>query len=325
MFKITGIPVARKTILSAAALSLTVAGSAVAQGKMTIGFGGGLGPTDVPSILALKELEASGWETTHIEFDSPDIQTQALINGDIDIAAMGPATVMSANSAGADLRMVTRNNSLDLLVVSKSSIASCEELAGKTVAYHSPGATSTFHLLRYMETNCPDVEPNYIVVSGSANRSAALLNGQIDGTIVRLEDWIAATSDGSGEDTRVLSVIGDDQSNLLAQMIVVSADQLQSKHSEFKVFIDALHEEFSKVYDDPAGYAAKAVQYLPGADVDNVAGVYSALIDAQLFPLQPGIGRSQVEDTLAFYEMAGRIDPGALAPEDVADFSFSSK
>lgn len=312
------------TLLAGAAISLLAAGGAMAQqaGEITLGFPGGVGPADIPAILALEELKASGWTTSYIEFDSPDIQTQALLNGDIEVASMGPATVFAANLAGADLRIISNNNSIDFIVLAKSDIEACADLDGQIVAYHSTGSTTTAHLYRYIADNCPEISPNYMVLSGSANRAAALLNGQIAGTIVRMEDWIAATG-GQDDRAKVLALLADTQSTLLTQTIVVSAKNLDADRAEIQSFVDALHEQFAKVYADPAAYAEAALPYLDGASLETVSAVYGALIDAELFPKDKALSPAQVADTIAFYEEAGRAEAGALTPETVADFSFT--
>lgn len=255
------------------AIGATLAtGPALAEGKITLGFPGGVRPTDVPAILALESLASKGWTTDYIEFDSPDIQTQALLNGDIQVASMGPATVIAADLAGADLKMVARNNFIDLQVVSGGDIADCAGLDGKIVAYHSDGSTSTAHLRRYLADNCPDAKPQFMVLSGSANRAAALLNGQIAGTIVRLEDWIAATT-GVETDAKVLARLSDDQATLLTQTIVISEGAMGEEDAAVKTFLDALSAQMNEAISDPAAFSAKALPYLGGANEEGLTMV----------------------------------------------------
>lgn len=298
-------------------------GSARAE-QIALGFAGGTGPTDMPAILALEALKAQGWDTEVIEFDSPDILTQALLNGQVQIAAMGPATAIAADLAGADLKMIAKNNRNDFLILSSAEIADCAGLDGRIVAIHSTGSTTTAHLTRYMQDVCPEAKPNIIVLSGSANRVAALLNGQIDGTIVRLEDWMAITG-GEDERARILAKLVDEQPTLLTQAIVVSAARIDAARPALEAFVAALDAEFTAIYADPAAYAAKAAPQSKEIDPAQLASVYAALAEAKMFPLNEALSREQVQDTIAFYEAAGKAEPGKLSPEDVADFSFSEK
>lgn len=311
-----------KFLFGAAALSLTsFAGTASADQSITLGFPGGVGPTDVPAILALESLAADGWETDYIEFDSPDIQTQALLNGDIQLASMGPSTVIVADLAGADLKMVARNNLNDLLVVTQGDVATCDDLDGELVAYHSDGSTSTAHLRRYLSDTCPDASPQFMVLSGSSNRAAALLNDQIAGTIVRLEDWTAATN-GVETDAKILAYLSEDQAHLLTQTIVVSAGSLEGQEEAVRSFTAALSEQLSAAVADPEAFAAAALPYLGGADQEEVALVYGRLVERGVFTEDVALKPEDVADTITFYEEAGRIDAGKVTPEMIVDNSI---
>jgi ABC-type nitrate/sulfonate/bicarbonate transport system substrate-binding protein len=290
--------------------------------EITLGLPGGMGPTDMPAVFALDALKEQGWDAKYIEFDSPDILTQALLNGDVQVALMGPSTVFAADMAGADLKMIAKNNKIDLLVATTAKINACADLDGKVVAYHSTGSTSTAHLMRYLSDTCPDAKPNFMVLSGSGNRAAALLDGQIDGTIVRLEDWLAVTG---GEDPRVkvLAMLADNQSSLLTQAVVVTGRGLEDEGEAITAYIHALNGQFAAVYADPAAFAKKAAPLLDGATEETMIKVYKALADSGLFPKGEAFEPGMVADTITFYEQSGRVEAGKLTPDAVADYSLA--
>lgn len=307
---------------AAAALACSVAAAPAAFAQdMVLGFAGGAGPTGIPAILALELLKEQGLSTEVIEFDSPDILTQALLNGQVQIAVMGPATLFAADVAGADLQMLAKNNQNDYLIISSPDVESCADLDGRTVAYHSKGATTTAHLLAWLKDTCPEAEPNFMVLSGSANRVAALLNGQIDGTLVRLEDWMAITR---GEDNRAreLAMLVESQSDLITGAVVASAGQLEGSRPLIEDFLDELGNQFEAIYADPTAYSALAVAYLPEMELADVEAVYSNFAATEMFPLSEALSRESIEATLQFYVDAGRIEPGALTVDQVANFTF---
>lgn len=287
--------------------------------KITLGFPGGIGPTDIPAILALEDLKEDGWETSYIEFDSPDVQTQALIGGDINIASMGPATVMTANTAGADMRMIAINNKNDLMVVAAGDIQECSDLQGKPVAFHSEGSTSTAHLRAWLKESCEGTEPEWLVISGSANRTNALIEGQISGTIVRTEDWIGGTT-GVDTDAHVLAHLAESQPTLLTQTIVVDAKNLESDAN--KAFLNAMQEQFNQANEDPAAFAEKAAGKLDAMDQAVLEEIYSSLTEQGVFPESNAIVESDVQDTISFYEESGTIDSGEVTPDKVAAFDI---
>lgn len=306
-----------------AAVALIGGGAALAQ-SVVLGFPGGIGPVDIPAIQALKSLEADGWKTQVIEFDSPDILTQALLNGQVQIAPMGPSTAIAANLAGADLRIVGKTNLIDHVIIAAPDVEECADLDGRTVAYHSTGSTTTTHLRHYLATNCPEANPNFIVLSGSANRVLALLNGQIDGTLVRVEDWMAITG-GQDDRARVLARLIDDQRDILTGTVVVSASHMAANEPAIRAFISELERQFEEIYADPAGYALAHAQHLPEMEPEALAAVYVALAESQMFPLNDPLNRDEIAATIAFYENAGNVSPGALTVDDLADFRFSGQ
>lgn len=291
------------------------------KGKVVVGYPGGLGPGDAPSALALETLEADGWEVDFIEFDSPDVQTQALLRGDVNFAAMGPSTVMSANLAGADIKMLSNDVRNDLQIVVAPEIEECADLDGKPVAYHSEGSTSTAHLKRWLLDECPEAAPEFLVISGSANRATALIEGQIAGTVVRLEDWIPAIKGNEGK-AKVLTSLSEDQSELLAHTITATTKTIEDDAALVEAYLDALQEEFTSLHEDPAAYAERASELL-GMETEDLAEVYTQLVELGIFPENVGIDMDEVEATIAFYQESGSIPEGELEPSDVADDRYN--
>lgn len=288
--------------------------------SITLGFPGSVGPTDAPLLAALNSLGDEGWDVDYIEFDSPDVLTQALMGGDIDVASMGPATVMAADEKGAELTMVGNNNMLDYQLVANASIASCEELDGQTVAYHSEGSTSTAHLRRYLADNCPDAKPEFVVISGSSNRVTALLEGQIDGTIVRLEDWMSVDVDPSV--AHVIDDLSETQSELLTQTIVIDGARVDKSGPAVAALLGALDEQFAAVNADPVAFAKIAAEVL-GEDITEVQPVLEALVANGTFPESYKLSKASIDATLAFYQAAGTVTD-ALTADQVANLDIVS-
>lgn len=303
------------------AVALGAGTSAIAQ-NVVLAFAGGAGPTGVPAILALESLQEQGMTTEVIEFDSPDILTQALLNGQVQIAVMGPATLFAADLAGADLQMLAKNNQNDYLIISSPDVEQCSDLHGRTVAYHSTGSSTTSHLMAWLKETCPEAAPNFIVLSGSANRVAALLNGQINGTLVRLEDWMAITR-GADDRARVLAMLVESQRELLTGAVVASASRVDADRALLEAFLAELRLQFQAIYADPIAYSARAAEHLPEMDIDSIEAVYSYFAETEMFPIGEELTVESVEATLRFYEEAERIPVGGLAVDQVANFTFA--
>lgn len=292
-----------------------------ANQAITLGFPGSIGPTDTPLIAALESLGEEGWAVDYIEFDSPDVQTQALLGGDVTIASMGPATVLAADEGGAELTMVGNNNILDYLIIAAGDVTTCSDLDGRTVAYHSEGSTSTAHLRRYLADNCPDAEPEFVVISGSSNRVTALQEGQIDGTIVRIEDWISAGVDPSV--AHVIDSLSQTQSDLLTQTIVIDGASREESGPAAAALLAAFDEQLAMVREDPAAFAEVAAGILD-SEVADVQPVLEALVEDGTFPTSSALEPASVDATLAFYKESGTVSE-SLTAEQVADFDVASQ
>lgn len=309
----------------AAAILITAAfGSMVdADAKLMLGFPGDIGPTDVPAVMALQAMEYDVRSTTCIEFGSPDVQSQALLSGDINLASMGPATVMSANIVGADLRMITSNNKNDLLVVAAAEITQCSQLEGKPVAYHSDGSTSTAHLMSWISDKC-GASPEWLVISGSSNRTTALINGRIDGTIVRTEDWVHCLR-GVDSDAHVLAELSESQSELLPQTIVINIQFLDDNVEYHQQFLEALDEQFALVNADPEAYAEMAYEYLPNMDPDALAEIYTSLSQQGAFPETGLLGPDRGAECVGYqaHDVQGNEDNAATLNALVSSVRFT--
>jgi ABC-type nitrate/sulfonate/bicarbonate transport system substrate-binding protein len=225
---------------------------------------------------------------------------------------------MAADEGGAELTMVGNNNILDYLIVGASDVSSCADFDGRTVAYHSEGSTSTAHLRRYLADQCPEAEPEFVVISGSSNRVTALLAGQIDGTIVRVEDWMAVDAGGAAD---IIDNLVETQADLLTQTIVVDRAAGDGATEAAAALLAALDEQFAAVNDDPAAFAATAADIL-GSDVDEVQPLLEALVENGTFPETSELDPASVEATIGFYRDAEVIGD-ELSAETVADYDVA--
>jgi len=309
-----------ETATTAPAESDTTATAPVGA-SLTVGFPGPIGFTDVPVLMTGSRLvQEAGWSFEFIEFDSPDLLTQALVTGDVDIASMGPATVMAATVQGADLKIISNNNNNDWLVVSGPQYDNCGELDGELVAYHSEGGTSTAMLLQYMGENCPEAAPDYLVMSGSLNRATALLNGDLDGTVVRLEDWVTATS-ANPDGGKILANLAEGLPNLLTQTLVVSGEWLASNRDVAVAYITALLATFEEVNQDIAELSAEAKERFPDVDPEALDEFIDATKEQGLFPADGGLSEEKVAGTIKFYEDIEKVEKGAVTVDDILDMS----
>jgi ABC-type nitrate/sulfonate/bicarbonate transport system substrate-binding protein len=111
---------------------------------------------------------------------------QSMIAGEIDFAGAVGTSAMNGAMAGGDVVIVdSLVNTLPYYIIGKPNIKSPEDLKGRTAASHIPGTSADFAVrlaLRKFGIEYKDIQA--VMVGGATARVAAVINGQVDFTMV---------------------------------------------------------------------------------------------------------------------------------------------
>jgi NitT/TauT family transport system substrate-binding protein len=111
---------------------------------------------------------------------------QSMIAGEIDFAGAVGTSAMNGAMAGGDVVIVdSLVNTLPYYIIGKPEIKSPEGLKGRTAASHIPGTSADFAVrlaLRKFGIEYKDIRA--VMVGGATARVAAVINGQVDFTMV---------------------------------------------------------------------------------------------------------------------------------------------
>jgi ABC-type nitrate/sulfonate/bicarbonate transport system substrate-binding protein len=111
---------------------------------------------------------------------------QSMIAGEIEFAGAVGTSAMNGAMAGGDVVIVDSIvNTLPYYIIGKPNIKSAEDLKGRAAATHIPGTSADFALrlaLRKFGIEYPDIKA--VMVGGATARVAAVINGQLDFTMV---------------------------------------------------------------------------------------------------------------------------------------------
>jgi NitT/TauT family transport system substrate-binding protein len=242
---------------------------------------------------------------------------QAVISGSVDTGiAAGTGAVMGAYAKGAPLRIiaagVTGASDLYWYVPANSPIRSVRDIAGKTVAYSTNGASTHITLLALLKHY--DVKARPIAAGSGAVTFTQAMSGQIDVGWASPPIGLDALDDGKIR----LIARGSDMPAMRDQTVrvhIVNANVLAGRPDVIDRFMQAYREAYAFLYGDPAapGYFSelskvsekRAVQirdtFLPreAMQPDRVSGIDATMADAIAFkvlaaPLSP----SQVDDLI---------------------------
>jgi ABC-type nitrate/sulfonate/bicarbonate transport system substrate-binding protein len=111
---------------------------------------------------------------------------QSLMAGDLQFAGAVGTAAINAGLAGGDVVIVdSLVDTLPYYIIGKADIKSPEDLKGRTLATHIPGTSADFAVrlaLRKFGIDYKDI--NAVTIGGSTARVAAVMNGQVDFTMV---------------------------------------------------------------------------------------------------------------------------------------------
>jgi ABC-type nitrate/sulfonate/bicarbonate transport system substrate-binding protein len=109
-----------------------------------------------------------------------------MIAGEIDFVGAVGTSAINGKLAGGDVLIIdSLVNTLPYYIVGKADIKSPEDLKGRTVASHIPGTSADFAVrlaLRNFGIDYKDIQA--VMVGGASARVAAVINGQVDFTMV---------------------------------------------------------------------------------------------------------------------------------------------
>ena len=185
---------------SASSAASAPAGSAMASAAATpamtpsgqtvnIGFASVTQPAYAPALIAIATSDQVPMKANF--FQQSELAMQALLQGQIDVLAIGVNSPMITINKGADLTIFGVTIGNDWTLVATTDIKTPADLAGKKIAIHSETSTGT-PLVKGTLADA-GVTAEFVTIPGSPNRAAAMLQGQVDATPLFLSDAISLT------------------------------------------------------------------------------------------------------------------------------------
>ena len=221
---------------------------------ITVGFPSPADNTHVPTFLAIDDLNAAGWHVTPTFFSGPEVDAAALAAGQIQFMVNASIPDFSAIQAGGKMHIIGKEQGTAWAVVVANDITSCDGLVGKRWALNSPGGSTTSYANYWIKTNCSadsqsKIQPIYI--SGSQNREAAMVAGQLDGSLLGPEDIVNLNQAAPGK-FHVLADFASDPSmgGFVASTFVVNDDYATAHPEVVVAFLQALLKAYSDASKD---------------------------------------------------------------------------
>ncbi len=242
---------------------------------------------------------------------------QSLMSGELQFAGAVGTAAINSKLAGGDVVIVdSLVNTLPYYIIGKPDIKSPEDLKGRTLATHIPGTSADFAVrlaLRNFGIDYKDIKA--ITIGGSTARVAAVINGQVDFTMVTEPGKI------QGEKAGLKLIIDMAKLKIPFQFscTVTTRKMIQENPQTVENMVKAMAEAVAYFKNHKEDSIRIMKKYTRSEDRNVLEGswvAYHDLLDEETYPTLKGL-----KDTL---EVQASWDPKAAQakPEDFVDLRF---
>jgi NitT/TauT family transport system substrate-binding protein len=285
-----------------------------------------IGLSSSPFLAALDDLRGQGYKVETPEIAESELVTEGVANGQFAFGSGANNAVMTAVNKGANLKLIVDRVNNEWTLYARKNITSCADLNGKRLAIHSEGAVSTVMVRNYIEKNCPGTQPNYIVISGSPNRVAALISDEIDASPLEVGD-AATIEKQAGDRFALLASFSEELPQLRTTSVYVNGDFAAKNPDTVTAVVKAILQQHRKIEEDPA-YLKQIGQKYAGKvlEADTVDDVVQTYVDRKMFPVDGGLTEEGLKYTAEFFgpDQSKAVDV-VLPVDKFADLTFLNR
>ncbi|SLN09790.1 NMT1/THI5 like protein [Roseivivax jejudonensis] len=273
---------------------------------------------NVGTLRMIEMLESWGADVTRVEL--PNISgLEAIVADRIDVAARSSDEIISGQSRDVDVvAFGAPISTMHYAVVSSEGVASMEDLEGGAIATSGPGGFNGM-LFRYMLRQAglePEVDVQVVPVGGSSERAAAVMAGQVQATIVYIDNWLAMKEQGAN--TQLLGYVADLVPGLSSRAIYAPREYIEANEELVTAIACANLEINHWINSSKEDFVSYTMDNVRGANEAAVSAFYDVAVEIEMFPTDP----QAVLNTSGYQALADLMhDGGAIEEElDAANF-----
>lgn len=274
---------------------------------------------DVPLLIAMDDLQAQGYTVEKNYVANSTIIAEALTRGDADLGVFNTQTAWAAIGKDAPIRTIAQFTGGTFVIASKAEIQDCKDLAGKRVGLATTSGTNPALLNLYLKDKCGGAAPEFVVIPESAGRRAALLAGELDASMMPVEEFLKI-QDQAPDKYRELIPLSKAYENVQVDAIHVRQGFAQEHPEMVKDFLRAMLTANRAVAANPQMLIDESVKRLE-LDPPTAKKISEAHLGNKIWDANGGLTQENIQSTLDFYSGGTGLEPG-LKVEDVADLSF---
>jgi len=279
------------------------------------------GVSTLPILAAIDELRAMGYVIYTPTLSAPELNIEGVASGRFEMSHGNSQGTLQAIAQGAPIKWVSMRVGNEWTMYTTNDITTCAGLDGKRLAIHSEGGVSTAMVRIYIQENCPQISPNYLIIPGSENRAQALFLGEIDASPVELADAIELNA-LEGARFRILSNFSKDVPELIVNTLYANEAFIAQHPRAVADLVNAQLEIHRRILEEPGFMRLLIERYIPDFNPDLIDLVAETYADGFYFPVDGGLNDGAVAFTLDFF--ADRYE-GTLTPSQVWTNQFLTR
>jgi NitT/TauT family transport system substrate-binding protein len=292
--------------------------SAARRGTMRLDVPADADVADVPWLVAVDSLKEQGYRIEAMSFADSALGAAAMAQGDLDVGCFSNQVAWAATGKGAPILTIMDRSANPQMIISTKDMQTCADLDGRSVAVPSVTAVTAAMLDAYVERNCPEAEPQTVIVSGGSNRTAALLSGAVDAAMQDIDDLIKIEREQPGQ-FHPLIVFALEFPGLHVQSYMARSGFAEQHPEMLKDVIRALFAARLSL-QDPGALREAIIKYVD-LEPDKAQQAAEIYLTREFWDLSGSYKLESVQATLDFLQEHATLPPG-LKAEDVADLSY---
>ncbi len=312
----TGVAFATLTSTGASAEGFDLSGT-----EVTIGTA----QAQVLNLGTLRMIEMlQGWGAEVNRVELPSISgLEAIIADRIEVASRSSDEILIGQARGVDVvAFGAPISTMHYAIVSTPGVNTIADLKGKSIGTSGPGGFNGM-LFRYiLKQNGlePEVDVAIVPVGGSSERAAAIMAGQVNATVVFIDNWLALEAQGAN--AQLLGYVADIVPGLSSRAVFAEREYIEANQELATAIACANLEANHWIGSSKEGFVAYAMDNVRGANEEAVSKFYDVAMQINMFPTTP----AELLDTSGYQGLADLLyDGGEIDKQlDASEFVDSS-
>ncbi len=293
-------------------------GTAAADEPVRVALGDVVSVETLPFVIALERAKDRGVDYELTSFAKEELALQAIISGQADIGVGTPYSIIQKSKV--PLKNIFQMSRLVFFPVVSNKYQSWQDLDGEPFTFHARGTgTEAIGNIIAAREGIEFGDRSY--VPGSENRIIAMMNGQIEATIVDLANK-NKLMEMAGDKFHVLPGVDEPASD---ELVFASETFIQDNPEKVQIIVEELLRLWQEMAADPTVIETERAERNLLADqpkeiLDEVTPFITEATKEGVYAPGGG-GEKTAKADFEFYTSAGQLegDPATLTVEEFWD------